>query len=591
MGDKTETKDSLDVENSPSLKSWGERPKLPKHNITIECGWGRLLFAHTFAKSETLAKSLKEEANNKRDLALYVREPQVVVSHDPQNLFVAPSYIFRLTLDNYQPLKKKKSGFTIRMLDTKTDIEGINKIYRSRHMVEVSPEFLKKSYNKRKYLTYWVAVDRDTKEIIATCMGIDHAGAFGDPEKGASLWCLAVDPQASHPAIGLHMVQHIAKHYIKTRKIKLDLSVMHSNNEAISLYEKLGFVKIPAFVVKNKNAINEGLYIGHGISSAPQEELNPYSMIIINEARKRGIRVDIMDKDDNIYGLSHSGISITCRESLTDVTTSIAMSRCNDRRTTVRILKKANLSVPDQLLASKLANNIEFMEKHKSIIVKPRKRLHGFGTTVDVSTKEDLQKAIKNSKKINPEVLLEEMMIGMEMRIVVIDFKVVAAAIKRAPFIVGNGEHTILQLVEKQSRRRQQATQGENTIPIDKKFSKIVEAAGYKLDDVLPKGKELQVRNTTKSRYGGTFHDVTNDTHPDLLDAARRAAIALDIPVVGLDFIVKSPSEPEHIIIEAMERPYLVNYEPQPTAERFIDFLFPQSIRRFNRQVHNLVSI
>ncbi len=580
MGDKIEKNDSLDVENSPSLKSWGERHKLPKHNITIECGWGRLLFAHTFAKSETLAKTLIEEANNKRDLALYVREPQVVISHDPQNLFVAPSYIFRLTLDNYQQLKKRKSGFTIRMLDTKTDIDGINRIYRSRNMIEISPEFLKKSYNKRKYLTYWVAVDKDTKEIIAACMSVDHTGAFGDPEKGASLWCLAVDPQASHPAIGLHMVQHIIRHYKKAHKVKLDLSVMHSNNEAIGLYEKLGFVKIPAFVVKNKNAINEDLYIGHGISSAPTEDLNPYSMVIINEARKRGIRVDILDANDNIYGLSHSGISITCRESLTDITSSIAMSRCNDRRTTRRILKDAGLSVPDQLLATKLAENQAFMEKHGSIIVKPRKRLHGFGATVDVKTKEELQKAIKAVKKIHHKVLLEEMMNGKEMRVIVIDFKVVAAGIRKPPIIVGNGEHTILQLVEKQSRRREQATQGENTIPIDKAFTGIVQNAGYELESILPKGKELQVRNTTKQRYGGTFHNVTNEMHPDLIDAARRAAIALDIPVVGLDFIVKTPSEPEHIIIEAMERPYLVGYDPQPIAERFIDFLFPQSIAR-----------
>jgi GNAT-family acetyltransferase (TIGR03103 family) len=580
MGDKIETADILDVENSPSLKSWGERPKLPKHNIAIDCGWGRLLFAHTFAKKETLAKTLREEAENKRDLALYVREPQVVVSYDPQRLFVAPSFIYRLILDHYQPLKKKRSGFTIRMLDTKIDIESINRIYRSRHMVEISPEFLRKSYNKRKYLTYWVAVDKDTKEVIATCMGIDHTGAFGDPENGASLWCLAVDPQASHTAIGLHMVQHVIKHYKKARKAKLDLSVMHSNSEAISLYDKLGFVKIPAFVVKNKNAINENLYIGHGIGSATTEELNPYSMIIINEARKRGIRVDIMDAQDNIYGLSHNGSSVTCRESLTDATSSIAMSRCMDRRTTARILKTAKLSVPDQLLASNLAENQKFMEKHGSIIVKPRKRLHGFGATVGVSTKEELQKAIKTSKKIHPEILLEEMITGIEMRVVVIDFKVVAAAIKKPPVIVGNGENTILQLVEKQSRRRKQATQGEDTIPVDKEFSKTVEDAGYKLDDILPKGKELQVRNTTKQRYGGTFHDVTNVLHQNILDAARSAAIALDIPVVGLDFIVEDPSKPEYIIIEAMERPYLVNYNPQPTAERFIDFLFPQSVAR-----------
>ncbi len=250
-----------------------------------------------------------------------------------------------------------------------------------------------------------------------------------------------------------------------------------------------------------------------------------------------------------------------------------------DRQRTVRILKNAGLSVPDQHLVLSLRKpNIH--GKHKSIIVKPKKRLHGFGSTVDVKTKEDLQKAIKASKKIHPDILLEEMMEGQEMRVIMINFKVAAAGVRKPPIIVGNGEHTILQLVKKQSRRREQATQGENTIPVDKILTETVQSAGYELDDVLPKGKELQVRNTTKQRYGGTFHNITNEMHPDLINAARRAAIALDIPVVGLDFIVKDPSEAEYIIIEAMERPYLVGYDQQPIAERFIDFLFPQSIAR-----------
>jgi D-alanine-D-alanine ligase-like ATP-grasp enzyme len=45
--------------------------------------------------------------------------------------------------------------------------------------------------------------------------------------------------------------------------------------------------------------------------------------------------------------------------------------------------------------------------------------------------------------------------------------------------------------------------------------------------------------------------------------------------VVGVDFIVKHPSEPDYVFIEANERPGLANHEPQPTAQRFIDLLFP----------------
>jgi len=62
------------------------------------------------------------------------------------------------------------------------------------------------------------------------------------------------------------------------------------------------------------------------------------------------------------------------------------------------------------------------------------------------------------------------------------------------------------------------------------------------------------------------------------VEASIRVARAIDIPVVGVDFIVSSPAEPDYVFIEANERPGLANHEPQPTAERFIDLLFPLSM-------------
>ena len=52
---------------------------------------------------------------------------------------------------------------------------------------------------------------------------------------------------------------------------------------------------------------------------------------------------------------------------------------------------------------------------------------------------------------------------------------------------------------------------------------------------------------------------------------------ALEIPVVGLDFMVPDVEGSDYAIIEANERPGLANHEPQPTAERFVDLLFPQT--------------
>ena len=567
----------LDIENTPSLKSWGAPADFSQKNVAIECGWGRLIFAHTFKTNKKLVETLREEEPGKRDQTLYVREPQVLVAQDPENLLLEPAYTFRLDLENYKPTSNNKGTFSIRRLKIRKDADSINRIYLTRDMPEIGQDFLKKSYSKSKYLTFWVAVDNDSEEIIAVCLGIDHKLAFDDPENGSSLWSLAVDSQATHPAIGLQMVHHIARHFKKQGRSFLDLSVYHDNDEAISLYEKLGFVKVPAYSVVPRNMVNEEHYYHE---PELEDALNPYSMIIVNEARRRGIRVDLLDSDDNYFGLSFGGMSIACRESLTDMTSSIAISRCQDIRTTARTLGRAGLNVPDQHLASTLEENLAFMEKHNSVVVKPCKGKRSAGTTVDVSTKQELQKAIRHAKKVHFDVLLEEMAPGVPLRVIVIDYEVVAAAIKNPPKIVGDGTRTILELVQKQSRRREHATHGESKIPVNRELSRTIQDAGYELDDILPKGRELQVRKTANLNLGATIHDVTEDLHPELAKAAAKAAYALDIPIVGLDFIVPDPSKKDYVIVKANERPRLTNHEPQPVAERFLDYLFPQSILR-----------
>jgi D-alanine-D-alanine ligase-like ATP-grasp enzyme len=104
-----------------------------------------------------------------------------------------------------------------------------------------------------------------------------------------------------------------------------------------------------------------------------------------------------------------------------------------------------------------------------------------------------------------------------------------------------------------------------------------VRAQGHALEDVLAPDEQIRVRNTANLHTGGTIHDVTDELHPALRDAAERAARALDIPVTGLDFLVPAVDGPDYVIIEANERPGLANHEPQPTAERFVDLLFPRT--------------
>jgi Amino acid permease/RimK-like ATP-grasp domain len=168
-------------------------------------------------------------------------------------------------------------------------------------------------------------------------------------------------------------------------------------------------------------------------------------------------------------------------------------------------------------------------------------------------------------------------LLGILALIGLIDHKVVAAALRRPAEVVGTGHHTVRELIDAQSRRRAAATGGESRIPLDDITEATVREAGWSFDDVLPEGVRLRVRRTANLHQGGTIHDVTAEVNPELCTVAVTAADAIGIPVTGIDLLVPDVTGTEYVFIEANERPGLANHEPQPTAQAFVDFLFPQS--------------
>lgn len=567
----------LERRHSPSVNLQAQIHRSPhiRQNAVVDCGWGRLLFAQTFEDPADLVATLCDEEANRRDITLYVPDPHVAVSLAPQEVFLDPSHTFRLWLERYRPAHLRARGFNIRLMNSRKDAEAVHTLYIRRHMVPPDSDFL---WNHRasRLLTYLIAIDTETGQLLGTVMGVDHKNAFGDSERGTSLWALAVDPQASVPGIGQALVRHLAEHYQARGRAYMDLSVMHDNTQAIRLYEKLGFERVPVFALKHKNPYNEPLFMGSDVG----ENLNPYARIIIREAQKRGIYIEAIDPEGGYFELSFGGRSIVCRESLSELTTAIAMSRCDDKTTTHRVLRHAGLRVPAQIKVATEQQALDFLEKHGAVVIKPARGEQGAGISVDVRDADALRKGIDEARKVCEKVLLEEYLSGDDLRIIVIGEEVVAAAVRKPAYIIGNNTDSIKTLIEKQSRRRAAATDGESHIPFDLETERCVKEAGYSLDSILPENERLLVRKAANLHTGGTIHDVTDELHPTLQKAALDAARAIDIPVTGLDFIVPAIDGTEYAIIEANERPGLANHEPQPTAERFIDLLFPQTSAR-----------
>ena len=179
-------RDPMNPVEMTSLKHWGDAPEVQngqamRANASADCGWGRLIFGQTFDDPKALADELQNEVKGQRDVALYMRDANVVLWQAPQQLFLDPSLTFRLALDGFQPPADAESPFAIRPAASAEDEEAMNRIYRSRGMVPVYPGFLA-SHLGDDAVSVLVVEDTATGHVVGAVTGVDHKAAFGDPD-------------------------------------------------------------------------------------------------------------------------------------------------------------------------------------------------------------------------------------------------------------------------------------------------------------------------------------------------------------------------------------------------------------------------
>ncbi|HEV7580248.1 MAG TPA: N-acetylglutaminylglutamine synthetase [Mycobacterium sp.] len=546
-------------------------------DVELELGWGRLIFGQTFADPDTLSEALRREAPGRRDICIYARESHVVIARAPTELFIDPSHTYRLrfTPSHDEDLAPSPLGVTVRTLNDPSDADAMNRVFVRCGMVPAPVDTIWDNHLHAEAVTYLVAARDEDGAVVGTVTGVDHKVLFSDPEHGSSLWTLAVDPAAALPGVGDALTRAMAEHFRSAGRAYMDLSVGHDNAAAIALYEKLGFRRVPVLAIKRKNAINESLF-----TPPPEtvEDLNPYARIIADEALRRGIRVEVLDAETGEMRLTYGGRSVITRESLSEFTSAIAMCRCDDKRLTRRMVSEAGITVPPARLATFDDDDYAFLREVGEVVVKPTRGEQGKGITVGVTDengRDELAVALARARQQYPEVLIEQRVQGDDLRLVVIDGRVVAAALRVPPEVIGTGEHSVRDLIAAESRRRSAATGGESRIPQDDLTESTVRDAGWMLDDVLPEGTRLRVRRTANLHQGATIHDVTAQVNQELCRVGVAAAEAIGIPVTGIDLLVPDVTGDDYAFIEANERPGLANHEPQPTAAAFLDYLFP----------------
>ncbi len=218
-----------------------------KKNINLNLGKRRLFFTQTYDNKKKLIKELLEKEENKIRVATYVQYPQMLINESDNRLELNPAVCYRLELNKYQPPKKRNNDVVFRLLkDDQREIDEINEIYKNYRMLAIDRETLKQN-QFTPAVDYYIA--EKNNHIVGIVIGIDHLELFNSPEKGSSLWGLAVKSGDEGRGIGKLLIDYLVGRFKTKGLMYMDLYVDYDNEKAIGLYENLGFYKIPRFHV------------------------------------------------------------------------------------------------------------------------------------------------------------------------------------------------------------------------------------------------------------------------------------------------------------------------------------------------------
>lgn len=231
-----------------------------------------------------------------------------------------------------------------------------------------------------------------------------------------------------------------------------------------------------------------------------------------------------------------------------DSTSAIAESIAQDKELTKRLLDAAGVPVPrGRPVADAEDAWAAALELGGPVVIKPRDGNQGRGVAANVETREGVLAAYAAAREISDEVMVEQYLAGHDFRLLVIGGRLVAAARRDPPHVIGDGECSIRELVAQVNsdpRRSEGHATSLTKIRLDEIAMATLAKQGLDADSVPRKGARVVLRNNANLSTGGSATDVTDDVHQDLAARAVAAAKMVGLDLCGVDVVCESVLRP-----------------------------------------------
>ncbi|MEO6151300.1 MAG: cyanophycin synthetase [Mucilaginibacter sp.] len=275
--------------------------------------------------------------------------------------------------------------------------------------------------------------------------------------------------------------------------------------------------------------------------------LGPSTGSIVDEAIARNIPW-IRLNNQSLVQLGYGKNQMRIRATMTEKTSSIAVDIAGNKDETKRLLQEQAIPVAKGMTISSTDDVDDVIRRVGfPLVFKPLDGNHGRGISININNREDAVAAYEFAARISRKVIVERYITGYDFRVLVIDNKMVAAALRVPAHVKGDGTSTVQQLIEKENSDPRRGYGHENVltlISVDRDTMDLLEKKNYTLESVPPADEVVFLKSTANLSTGGTSVDVTDHVHPQNVFYAERISKIIGLDICGIDIMAENLTEP-----------------------------------------------
>ena len=247
--------------------------------------------------------------------------------------------------------------------------------------------------------------------------------------------------------------------------------------------------------------------------------------------------------DSNIYQIGYGKMSKVIEASIGSETSCVGVDISCDKHLTKQLLKNQNIPVAQ---GNKVYNIIGLLQEADKIgypvVLKPQCGNKGQGVMLNIKNQKQLVESYINLRKNQKDIIIEKYYEGNDYRVCVVNYKVVAASLRVAPFVTGNGIDNIRKLIEvinEDPLRGEDHEKALTKIKIDAELTSCISKKGFGLDYVPKKGEKILLRDNANLSTGGMAIDCTEEICEKNIEYCIKAAKTLGLDICGIDICTK----------------------------------------------------